>query len=147
MRGPRQSLFACHGSKTMLLSLLLGVDLTTSALFLTVFLLSLLWLRAARRPSGIPPGPVPALPVLGHLHLLEKDPRNKFTEWRKKYGDVFSFYQGPQLIVVLNGYKTIREALVKNADAFSSRPKTFWFNVAYKNMGEYILFLFQSCVE
>nr|KAG5711010.1 hypothetical protein BaRGS_013744 [Batillaria attramentaria] len=59
--------------------------------------------------------------MLGHLHLLETDPRAKFREWRRQYGDVFSFYMGGRLVVVLNGYDVIKQALVKQADAFSDR--------------------------
>eukprot|EP00058_Branchiostoma_floridae_P001850 XP_002587338.1 hypothetical protein BRAFLDRAFT_100536 [Branchiostoma floridae] len=45
-----------------------------------------------------------------------------YTDWAKKYGDVFTAYFGPTRTVVLNGYATIHEALVKNAEDFSSRP-------------------------
>lgn len=48
-----------------------------------------------------------------------------FFTCRKKYGDIFSFYAGSRLIVVLNGYSAIHEALVKKCDVFSARPKTF----------------------
>ncbi|XP_060113331.1 cytochrome P450 2K6-like [Heteronotia binoei] len=41
----------------------------------------------------------------------------------KEYGPVFSFHTGPQQVVVLAGYETIKEALVNQADAFSERPQ------------------------
>jgi hypothetical protein len=53
---------------------------------------------------------------------MQKDPRRKFRAWRARYGDVFSLYLAGQLVVVLNGYDVIKEALVKMADAFSNRP-------------------------
>ncbi|KAK7503047.1 hypothetical protein BaRGS_00005673, partial [Batillaria attramentaria] len=74
------------------------------------------------RNQSVPPGPGFALPLLGHLHLLETDPRAKFREWRRQYGDVFSFYMAGRLVVVLNGYDVIKQALVKQADTFSDRP-------------------------
>nr|KAG5708847.1 hypothetical protein BaRGS_009256 [Batillaria attramentaria] len=88
-----------------------------------------------RRPPGLPPGPGPALPLLGHLHLLDKDPRPKFREWRRQYGDVFSLYIGGRLVVVLNGYQTIKEALVKNGDVFSERPSIFVYDRLAKKKG------------
>ncbi|KAK7108790.1 cytochrome P450 2U1-like [Littorina saxatilis] len=76
------------------------------------------------RSSNLPPGP-PSLPLIGHLPLLDQDPRAQFVTWRRQYGDVFSLYLGSRLVVVLNGYDVIKDALVKHADIFSVRPKMF----------------------
>ncbi|CAH1264340.1 CYP2U1 [Branchiostoma lanceolatum] len=46
-----------------------------------------------------------------------------FTDWSKTYGDVFTVYFGPRRTIVLNGYAAIHEALVKNAEDFSSRTQ------------------------
>nr|KAG5689236.1 hypothetical protein BaRGS_014892 [Batillaria attramentaria] len=93
----------------------------STALLLTgvVLLLSLLLWLYPRRSSRLPPGPGFALPLLGHLHLMGKDPRATFRNWRRQYGDIFSLYMGQQLTVVLNGHNVIKEALVKQADVFS----------------------------
>ncbi|XP_025099197.1 cytochrome P450 2U1-like [Pomacea canaliculata] len=93
-----------------------------SVLLLVVVAVVSLWWLSTRRPSGVPPGPGFTLPVLGHLHLLRSDPRQTFAAWRRQYGDVFSLYMGSRLVVVLNGYKVIKDSLVKHADAFSDRP-------------------------
>lgn len=84
--------------------------------------LSLLWWLSTRCPQGLPPGPGPALPLVGHLHLMDKDPRAKFQAWQRKYGDVFSLYLGSQLVVVLNRYDVIKEAIVKMPEVFNHRP-------------------------
>nr|KAG5694098.1 hypothetical protein BaRGS_033717 [Batillaria attramentaria] len=107
----------------------------TTLLLGSVLALSLLWLKATRRPRGLPPGPGPALPLLGHLHLLEKDIRPVIEKWRRQYGDIISFYMGSQLVVVLNGYDVIKDAFVKHADAFSDRPHMFITDEISKGKG------------
>ncbi|XP_061901027.1 cytochrome P450 2K4-like [Entelurus aequoreus] len=68
-----------------------------------------------------PPGPRP-LPVLGNLLQLDlKRPYNTLVELSKKYGPVFTIYLGSKKVVVLAGYKTIKEALVNHADEFGER--------------------------
>ena len=57
--------------------------------------------------------------------------------WRKKYGDVFSLYLGNRLVIVLNGYTAIREALVTQSHIFSGRPENVLvFDTVNKRRGE-----------
>ncbi|XP_076440232.1 cytochrome P450 2U1-like [Babylonia areolata] len=113
---------------------LLSLD-ASSLLVGAVVLLCLLWWKSTRRPSGLPPGPGLALPLLGHLHLMPKDPRAQFRSWRRQYGDVFSLYMGEKVMVVLASYSAIREALVTYADVFSHRPHIFMFDEITKSRG------------
>ncbi|XP_040921000.1 cytochrome P450 2K1-like [Toxotes jaculatrix] len=58
-----------------------------------------------------PPGPRP-LPLLGNLLQLDLErPYNTLLKLSKKYGSVFTVYFGTQKVVVLAGYKTVKEAL------------------------------------
>uniref|UniRef100_A0A672IXS0 Cytochrome P450 2K1-like n=1 Tax=Salarias fasciatus TaxID=181472 RepID=A0A672IXS0_SALFA len=68
-----------------------------------------------------PPGPRP-LPLLGNLLQLDlKKPHQSLYELSKKYGSVFTVYFGIQKVVVLAGYKTVKEALVNYAEEFGDR--------------------------
>ncbi|XP_035472854.1 cytochrome P450 2K1 isoform X1 [Scophthalmus maximus] len=68
-----------------------------------------------------PPGPRP-LPLLGNLLQLDLEkPFYSFLELSKKYGSVFTVYLGSKRVVVLAGYKTVKEALVNHADEFGER--------------------------
>uniref|UniRef100_A0A8C4HW25 Cytochrome P450 2K1 n=1 Tax=Dicentrarchus labrax TaxID=13489 RepID=A0A8C4HW25_DICLA len=68
-----------------------------------------------------PPGPKP-LPLLGNLLQLDlKRPYNTLLELSKKYGSVFTVYFGTKKVVVLAGYKTVKEALVSHAEEFGDR--------------------------
>nr|XP_019963410.1 PREDICTED: cytochrome P450 2K1-like [Paralichthys olivaceus] len=68
-----------------------------------------------------PPGPKP-LPLLGNLLQLDlKRPFYSLLELSKKYGSVFTVYFGSKKVVVLAGYKTVKEALVNYAEEFGDR--------------------------
>ncbi|KAM9843963.1 LOW QUALITY PROTEIN: uncharacterized protein ACBR49_013087 [Aulostomus maculatus] len=68
-----------------------------------------------------PPGPRP-LPLLGNLLQLDlQRPYRTLCELSKQYGSVFTVYFGPKKVVVLAGYKTVKEALVSHADEFGER--------------------------
>ena len=67
------------------------------------------------------PGPR-GIPVLGNVHQLGASPHKTFVEMAKTYGDVFRIHIGNRMVVVLNGYDTIRQALVKQAVDFAGRP-------------------------
>lgn len=98
------------------------MDIVSVLVILVALLASWLLLSSYRR---LPPGPL-CLPVVGSFFFLRQLRRKRthvaLLEATKKYGNVFSFKMGSQLIVALNGYDTINEALVKQAEVFSDRP-------------------------
>nr|XP_057905483.1 cytochrome P450 2K1-like isoform X1 [Doryrhamphus excisus]XP_057905484.1 cytochrome P450 2K1-like isoform X1 [Doryrhamphus excisus]XP_057905485.1 cytochrome P450 2K1-like isoform X1 [Doryrhamphus excisus] len=76
---------------------------------------------ALREPRKGPPGPRP-LPLLGNLLQLDlKRLHLSLCELAEEYGSVFTIYLGGVKIVILAGYKTVKEALVTHADAFGER--------------------------
>ncbi|CAI5780737.1 cytochrome P450 2G1-like [Podarcis lilfordi] len=101
------------------------LELAESLLALLVVCLSALvllsaWSQMAQRRQ-LPPGPTP-LPILGNLlDLKTHDMLTSFKKLRDQYGPVFTVHLGPRRVVVLYGYKAIKEALVDHAEEFSSR--------------------------
>ncbi|KAK6175045.1 hypothetical protein SNE40_013586 [Patella caerulea] len=91
---------------------------------LLTVLVSLLWWRSTRPLSDVPPGPRPMIPILGNILQLETDPRKQFAKFRRRYGDLFSLYIGNKHIIVLNGFETLQDLLVKGGDKLSNRPDT-----------------------
>uniref|UniRef100_G3PE83 Cytochrome P450 2K1-like n=1 Tax=Gasterosteus aculeatus aculeatus TaxID=481459 RepID=G3PE83_GASAC len=102
-------------------------DSSSSASLLGVLLVLLLVYLASSFSLGSPkdrkepPGPTP-LPLIGNLLQLDlKRPYNTLLKLSKKYGSVFTVYMGPEKVVVLAGYKTVKEALVNRAEEFGDR--------------------------
>ncbi|RVE55901.1 hypothetical protein OJAV_G00230810 [Oryzias javanicus] len=68
-----------------------------------------------------PPGPRP-LPIIGNLLQIDlKRPYKTFEEFSKKYGPVFRVFLGGEKVVVLAGYKTVKNALVNHDEEFGER--------------------------
>ncbi|XP_067652587.1 cytochrome P450 2U1-like [Haliotis asinina] len=106
---------------------------SSAYVLLCVTILVLLWLLM-RRPSGFPPGP-PLLPFVGNVLSMDSDPRIAFQKLRQQYGDIFSVYMFHKPLIVLNGYNTLRDAIVKNADVFSDRPHSTFNDYIVKGKG------------
>ncbi|XP_068458853.1 cytochrome P450 2F2-like [Clinocottus analis] len=89
----------------------------------------------SRRPKNFPPGP-PVLPILGNiLELSLENPLKDFERLRKTYGNVYSVFLGPKPAVVINGMKTIKEALVTKAVDFAGRPQDLFVNDTTQRKG------------
>lgn len=56
-------------------------------------------------------------------------------QWSKTYGPVMTVYLGPQRMVVLVGYDAVKEALVNQAEDFSSRAPIPFPNRVVKGYG------------
>uniref|UniRef100_A0A672IMK3 Uncharacterized protein n=1 Tax=Salarias fasciatus TaxID=181472 RepID=A0A672IMK3_SALFA len=102
---------------------------------LIVVLVWLVGLKSRRRWS-LPPGPT-ALPIVGNLLVLDKKaPFKTLLEWSKIYGPVMTVYMGPNRVVVLVGYDTVKEALVDQADDFTGRGPLITYNfLSNKGLG------------
>ncbi|XP_070802298.1 cytochrome P450 2J5-like isoform X3 [Pituophis catenifer annectens] len=94
-------------------------------IFLFVLLLALLillffkqlWSRRHLPPSSL------ALPLIGTLWAdgfsLHKD---YFQKHVKRYGNIYTMWAGSHLVVVLSGFKAVKEGMTGFSDAFSDRP-------------------------
>lgn len=94
-------------------------NLTTCFVFF--FTLVVLYVHTKRR-YGIPPGPN-CWPVVGNMFsLFGKDTLKNLSDLRRRYGDIYGLYIGHEVVIVLNGYDCIHEALVKHGTLFAMRP-------------------------
>nr|AGN04309.1 cytochrome P450 [Oryzias melastigma] len=101
--------------------LLLEWDLKSLLLFISVFIITADYIKN-RRPVGFPPGPA-ALPIVGNIFTVDLNrPHESFLKLAAEYGDLYSLRFGQQWIVVLNGYKALKEALVTKGDSVIDRP-------------------------
>ncbi|XP_046558220.1 cytochrome P450 2H2-like [Haliotis rubra] len=66
---------------------------------------------------------------------MGSDPRITFKKLRQQYGDIFSVYMFNTPVIVLNGYNTLKDAIVRNADVFSDRPHSMVNDFIAKGKG------------
>ncbi|KAM4745086.1 cytochrome P450 1D1 [Anableps anableps] len=75
----------------------------------------------------IPPGPKP-WPLVGNLLQVGDQMHLSLTRLGLQYGDVFKMRFGSLTVVILSGYTTIRQALVRQGEDFAGRPELFTFS-------------------
>ncbi|XP_004476754.2 cytochrome P450 2E1 [Dasypus novemcinctus] len=82
----------------------------------------------------LPPGPFP-LPIIGNLLQLElKNIPGSYTRLAGQYGPVFTLYLGSRRVVVMHGYKAVKEVLLELKNEFSGRGEIPAFE-AHKDAG------------
>ncbi|XP_042238331.1 cytochrome P450 2L1-like [Homarus americanus] len=92
-------------------------------LLLLVGLLFLLW-RVFKKPDGMPPG-LWGLPLIGYIPLTRKSIHDQLFDLHKKYGDIYVWRFGTQVIVILHDYQLNKDAFT-NQD-FVDRPPWKFF--------------------
>ncbi|XP_003202370.1 cytochrome P450 2D17 [Meleagris gallopavo] len=107
---------------TLLLWLSSWSNISVLGVFLTVFTVLVDFMKRRKKWSCYPPGPV-SLPFVGTMPYVNyNNPILSFEKFRKKFGNVFSLQNCWTNVVVLNGYNTVKEALVNKSEDFADRP-------------------------
>ncbi|XP_073481334.1 cytochrome P450 2K1-like [Aquarana catesbeiana] len=105
------------------------------SIFTCVFLAIFSFGQKKKVHPNYPPGP-PRLPFIGNLHIINiSKPYLTFHKLAEKYGSIYSLQIGPQKMVVLCGYETVKDALVNHAEEFSARPYVPVFFDMFKEHG------------
>ncbi|XP_066539734.1 cytochrome P450 1C2 [Hoplias malabaricus] len=86
-----------------------------------------LWIRNITHKKRLP-GPF-AWPLVGNAMQLGQMPHITFSKLAKKYGNVYQIHLGSNDIVVLNGDRAIRQALVQHSKEFAGRPNFLSFQI------------------
>ncbi|XP_062443057.1 cytochrome P450 2D17 [Rhea pennata] len=116
-------------------------NISTLGIFLTVFTLLLDFMMRRKKWSHYPPGPT-SLPFIGTmLHINFRSPHLSLNQLHKKFGHVFHLQNCWTNLVVLNGYKTVKEALVHRSEDFADRPYfPMYEHIGYGSKSEGIVF-------
>ncbi|XP_036448017.1 cytochrome P450 2J6-like [Colossoma macropomum] len=111
-----------------------GLDFQALLIFVVVFLV--LWDYVKnRRPKAFPPAP-PGIPFFGNIFTINfKKTHINMTQLAVHYGDVYSLRMAQSWIVILNGYKTVKEALMVQGDSMADRPDTVVHTRVCNNLG------------
>ncbi|XP_053577585.1 cytochrome P450 2G1-like [Bombina bombina] len=103
--------------------------------FCISLIILILGFKTAWKTHNLPPGPTP-LPVLGNiLQIRRGDIVQSLMELSRKYGEVYTIYLGSRPVVVVTGYKTVKEVLVDRGDEFLSRGEMCTLNTYYRDYG------------
>ncbi|XP_035824405.1 steroid 17-alpha-hydroxylase/17,20 lyase [Aplysia californica] len=137
------------------------VSVTHMALAVGIFGLLVIWILK-RNSVNLPPGPMSLLffgnlrelndhhhhPSIGYSPQNQKAKQNenktisftagigladKATEWKDKYGPVFTMYLGPKPTVVISSIEAMTEAYVNSGDDFANKPHIVSLDVVSDN--------------
>ncbi|XP_068127505.1 cytochrome P450 2J6-like [Hyperolius riggenbachi] len=91
-------------------------------LFLIGCILLLKYLKVLWAARNLPPGPIP-LPIIGNLLTLrfKLEPEN-LRQLANLYGRIYTVWLGDAPLVVLNGFRTVKEGIVSHSEELSGRP-------------------------
>ncbi|CAH1786908.1 unnamed protein product [Owenia fusiformis] len=116
---------------------LYGIELSEVRVCLAIFIGTAILMRVVTYflwARTLPPGPM-GLPIIGNLHQLGKHPHKTMTAFARKYGDIYMIHFGSRPTIVLSGYETVFEALLKCGDDFAGRPDFQSFQYINKGKG------------
>nr|XP_028602669.1 cytochrome P450 2D6-like [Podarcis muralis] len=97
-------------------------NLTLLVILFSLLTLSFDFMKRRKPWRNYPPGPI-SLPFIGTLLQIDmRKPHLSFTQLSKKYGNIYSLQAFYTNVVVVNGFKLMKEALVHKSEDFADRP-------------------------
>lgn len=72
--------------------------------------------------QNLPPSPFPALPIIGHLHLLKKPLHRSLSKISNRHGPVVLLQLGSRRVLVVSSPSAAEECFTKNDIVFANRP-------------------------
>ncbi|XP_077204258.1 cytochrome P450 2J2-like [Paroedura picta] len=95
----------------------------------------LLFLKQLWLHKKYPPGLL-WLPLIGSTwRLLINFSQDSFMELAEQYGNIYTIWAGNLPVVVLSGFETVKEAIIKHSEYFDERPMNPFFEVIGKRKG------------
>ncbi|XP_075692233.1 cytochrome P450 2F2-like isoform X1 [Rhinoderma darwinii] len=96
-------------------------SLATAVLVILITICMAKYIKILLGKSKLPPGPTP-LPIIGTLYKMNfNDIVKSLLDLSKKYGDIFTVYEGHKPVVVLCSYKAVKETVIDKAEEFGGR--------------------------
>ncbi|NXL90979.1 CP2J2 protein, partial [Alectura lathami] len=101
--------------------------ITVVLLSLILFVLGLQFLQLQWKRRGFPPGPIP-FPIVGNFWWIKfRADHRSLKKLAKTYGNICTLWLGQKPIVVLYGFKAVKDGLTTNSEDVSGRLQTYWF--------------------
>ncbi|XP_075122782.1 cytochrome P450 2J2-like [Leptodactylus fuscus] len=111
------------------------MDVIWILLGLLLILSSMQYMKIQKIAALLPPGPTP-LPFVGNLFTIKFQLNHwKLMKLSKIYGNIMTIWIGQTPLIVLNGFESIRDCLISNAEKVSERPTTPYFKYYAEERG------------
>ncbi|KAI8032882.1 Cytochrome P450 81Q32 [Camellia lanceoleosa] len=115
------------------------MEVSLPYVFLSLFFLiiAVKFLSKARAQKNLPPSP-PALPVIGHLHLLKHLIHRTLHRLSQNLRPIFPLRFGSRLMVVVSSPSVAEECFTKNDVVLANRPRLIigkYFGYNYTGIG------------
>ncbi|XVE94972.1 hypothetical protein REPUB_Repub02eG0056200 [Reevesia pubescens] len=93
------------------------------SIIIILFALVLKSIIQKRKSSRNSPPSLPALPIIGHLHLLKEPVHRTLNELSEKYGPIMHLQFGTRKVLIVSSASAAEECFTKNDIIFANRPQ------------------------
>ncbi|KAA3488763.1 isoflavone 2'-hydroxylase-like [Gossypium australe] len=101
------------------------ITLFNIILCISIFLFALVFKSIVQKrptPRNLPPSP-PALPIIGHLHLLKEPFHRTLHQLSQKYGPILLLQFGTRKVLIVSSASAAEECFTNNDIIFANRPQ------------------------